>query len=222
MGVADLSQDQANLDAQGFYSANASVSILADGPVTVANSGADLVTASSQATNLTQSIVYPGSFQAVSLTSSLDIVTAGGSNIANIATSVLHLVYPVRPGPCASSPMATSAPLTIAMEDASPSVLPGAFSTFATNGGVAECGQRRAQPVRFPVHPAQYVGRGARRFAQSRSDPRKVTPTPTRSSPGGDITDLILHHSPKMADVSAGLDPDKHRLHRSEPLRHRM
>ncbi len=197
VGLADRSQNQVNLDAQGFYSADASVSILANGPVTVANAGPDLVTASSQATNLTQSIVYPGSFQAISMTGSLDIVTAGGTNIA---TAVL--LYPSPTGTLRLIADGDIAPLTIAMEDASPSVLPGAFSSFATNSGVADVisGVSFDFPSILP-NTSDVV----------RSELHNSVPThegdsnPNQIIAGGDITSLIFS-SPKMADVSAGLD----------------
>jgi filamentous hemagglutinin family protein len=197
VGLADLSQNQTNLDAQGFYSADAAVSILADGPVTVANSGADLVTTSSQATNLTQSIVYPGSFQAVSLTNSLDIVTSGGNNIA---TAVL--LYPSPTGTLRLVADGDIAPLTIAMEDASPSVLPGAFSTFATDGGVAGV----TSGVSFDFPSILPDTSDVVRSELHNSDPtHEGDPNPNEIIAGGNITDLIFS-SPKEADVSAGID----------------
>ncbi len=197
VGVADLSQDQANLDAQGFYSADASVSILAGGPVTIANSGADLVTTSSQATNLTQSIVYPGSFEAVSLTNSLDIVTSGGNNIA---TTVL--LYPSPTGTLRLIADGDISPLTIAMEDASPNVLPGAFSTFATDGGVGAV----TSGVAFDFPSILPNTSDVARSELHNSDPTHAgDPNPNEIIAGGNITDLIFS-SPKEADVSAGID----------------
>jgi hypothetical protein len=197
VGLADHSRDQVNLDAQGFYSADAAVSILADGPITIANSGADLVTTSSQATNLTQSIVYPGSFQAISLTNSLDIVTSGGNNIA---TAVL--LYPSPTGTLRLIADGDIAPLTIAMEDASPGVLPGAFSTFATDGGVAEV----TSGVSFDFPSILPNTSDVLRSELHNSTPtHEGDPNPNQILAGGNITDLIFS-SPKEADVSAGLD----------------
>jgi filamentous hemagglutinin family protein len=197
VGLAEVNQNQVNLDAQGFYSAKASVSILADGPVTLANSGVDLVTASTLATNETQSIVYPGSFQAVSLTSSLDIVTSGGNNIA---TAVL--LYPSPTGTLRLIADGDIAPLTIAMEDASPSVLPGAFSTFATNGGNADVisGVSFDFPSILP-NTSDVV----RTELHNPIPTHEGDPNPNQIIAGGDITSLIFS-SPKMADVSAGMD----------------
>ena len=196
VGVADSSQIQTNLDAQGFYSADAAVSILADGPVTVANSGSDLVTTSSMATNETESIVYPGSFQAISMTSSLDIVTSGGFNIA---TTVL--LYPSPTGTLRLIADGDIAPVTIAMEDASPSVLPGAFSTFATNlEGVLISGVSFDFPTILP-NTTDVV-----RSELHNADPtHEGDPNPNQIIAGGDITSLIFS-SPKEADVSAGID----------------
>jgi filamentous hemagglutinin family protein len=197
VGLADHSRDQVNLDAQGFYSADAAVSILADGPITIANSGADLVTTSSQATNLTQSIVYPGSFQAISLTNSLDIVTSGGNNIA---TAVL--LYPSPTGTLRLIADGDIAPLTIAMVDASPGVLPGAFSTFATDGGVAEV----TSGVSFDFPSILPNTSDVVRSELHNSTPtHEGDPNPNQILAGGNITDLIFS-SPKEADVSAGLD----------------
>ena len=122
---------EANLDAYGFYSAHAGVSIVSDGRVTIDNSigtdarkNPDILVPAITATLFTATAVYPGSFSAASLTGDLDLATGG----TNVAGSILLYASPV--GTLDLFAGADILPVTIAMEDADPGLLPGVFSSY--------------------------------------------------------------------------------------------
>ena len=194
-------RDQANLDAAGFYAPEAAVSIVANGPVSIANSGIDVVTAASPATDQVQSAVYPGSLQAISMTGGLDIATtpstiAGAPPVASAA-----LLYPSPTGTLTLIAAGNISPLTIAMEDADPTQLPGAFSSFAAT---LQSGVTSGVSFDFPaVLPS--TSDVTRRALHNASPTHAGDSVPNRIIAGGDILNLIFS-SPKQARISAGQD----------------
>lgn len=198
VGVSDQSQNQANLNAEGFYSSRASVSIVADGAVGIANAGEDVLTTNSNGTANTQSAVYPGSLQAVSLTDGLNITT---SNTAyNVAAATL--LYPSPTGTLRLLADGDIAPLTIAMEDASPNLLPGAYTSFTTLGGIGSVAS--GLTFNFPTILPDTTD-VTRQELHNPESTHAGDQTPNEIMAGGSITDLIFS-SPKQARITAGLD----------------
>jgi len=188
---------QNNLNAHGFYSSIAGVAITADGSVTIDNLGADVVTAESAATDETQSAVYPGTLEVASMTGSLDLATA--ANTTNEASAIL--LYPSPTGNLNLYAAADILPTTIAMLDADPGLLPGAFSTFTADAidGVTS-GQTFIFPGVLPDTSAVELA------AMHNSDITHLDdPDPVRIAAGGDILDMILS-VPKQARIDAGQD----------------
>ena len=198
VGVSDQSQNQANLNAEGFYSSNASVSIVADGSVDIANAGEDVVTTNSNGTANTQSAVYPGSLQAVSLTNDLNIATSNTAN--NVAAATL--LYPSPTGTLRLLADGSIARLTIAMEDASPNLLPGAYTSFTTLGGIG--GVASGLTFNFPAILPNTTD-VTRQELHNPNSTHADDSTPNEIMAGGSITDLIFS-SPKQARITAGLD----------------
>jgi hypothetical protein len=198
VSTPDPSQVEAFLDAQGFYSPNAAVSVVANGPVTIDNAGYDVVTRNSGASSgFRQSAIYPGSLQAVSLTGNLDIATAA-TTTNNVATTAL--LYPSPTGTLRLIAGGDIAPLTIAMEDADPSLLPGAFSEFALEGAIVFGGVTFDFPAVLPNTTDV-----SRRLLHNATPTHAGDTTPNQIIAGGDITNLTFS-TPKLADVSAGRD----------------
>nr|MBA3811016.1 filamentous hemagglutinin family protein [Caulobacteraceae bacterium] len=190
---------QNNLDAAGFYAPDAAVSIVADGSVTLANLGPDVATAGGvQAALNTQSAVYPGSLEAVSVGAGLDIVTTPGVN--NGASGAF--LVPSPSGTLRLLAAGDIAPLTIAMDDGDPSLLPGAFSIFDVDAGtgVLLSGRPFLFPAVLPNTPDV-----ARRTLHNSTPTHAGDAEPNRIIAGGDIVDMIFS-SPKQTRISAGED----------------
>lgn len=198
LGVRGTTVDvQQNLDSFGFYTPDAGVSILANGAVGVANSGADVVTTNNVATDYTSSAVYPGSFKAVSMTGDIDLITLSPN--LNQATSVL--LMPSATGELGLYAAANINAVTLAMEDADPGILPGAFSTFGADAlaGVVS-GQTFVFPAVLPDTPQVQLEELHDRFITHAGDNQ-----PNYVYAGGDINDVILS-VPKQTRVTAGQD----------------
>jgi filamentous hemagglutinin family protein len=201
VGTSDSSQVQANLDAEGFYAPEAAVSIVANGAVSIANAGIDVVTAANSATDETQSAVYPGSLEAVSMTGGLDIVTTPSTTAGAPPVAGGALLYPSPTGTLTLIAAGNISPLTIAMEDADPTVLPGAFSNFSAT---AESGVTSGVTFLFPAVLPD-TSDVTLRTLHNASPTHTGDTVPNRIIAGGDILNLIFS-SPKQARISAGQD----------------
>jgi filamentous hemagglutinin family protein len=199
LGVRGTSSNvQQDLDSFGFYSPDAGVSIVANGAVGVENNGADVVTTSNtSSTDYTSSAVYPGSFEAVSMTGNIDLATQ--ANTQNQAAEVLMMPSPT--GELGLYAAANIDPVTLAMEDADPGLLPGVFSIFGANSteGVTS-GLTFIFPAVLPdttqVELEQMHNQNITHAGDSQ---------PNYLYAGGDIDDVILS-VPKQTRVTAGLD----------------
>jgi hypothetical protein len=199
LGVQGASQAvQQNLDGFGFYSPDAGVSVVADGAVSVANAGPGVVTPSGDiSTSYTSTAVYPGSFEAVSLTGNVDITTKQLAN--NQAAAVLLMPSPT--GELNIFAAANIEPTTIAMEDADPGLLPGVFSAFEANTT-----QGVVNGVSF-LFPAVLPNTTQVELQDMHN--QNITHTgdtqPNHVYAGGSIDNMILS-VPKQTRVEAGLD----------------
>jgi filamentous hemagglutinin family protein len=193
LGVSGLTP-VANLDARGFYSDKAGVSLLADGSVTVDNTGVDVITENDGATALTASAVYPGTFEATALTGNLTINTSS----SNGASAVI--LYPSPVGELQLISGANIAQTEIAQEDGDPGLLPGLFSIFqATLDGVTS-----GRTFLFPgVLPS--TTEVERQALHNRNATHAGDNVPNRIYAGGDILDMILSVA-KQTRVGAGRD----------------
>lgn len=202
-GIAALGVNQGatqvvnNLDSEGFFSPTAALSIVADGQVDIRNAGADVVTANTGAAGYTNSAVYPGTFQAVSFTGGLDIAGTR-SPISNTAAEVV--LYPSPTGTLTLLAAGDIAPVTIDQEDADPSLLPGVFSKFNSDGAAITSGRTFLFPAVLPntsdvvldtYHNADVTHAG--------------DPTPNRIVAGGDIVGMTLSAA-KQTRIDAGQD----------------
>ncbi|MBV9064090.1 MAG: hypothetical protein JOY77_14355, partial [Alphaproteobacteria bacterium] len=194
LGVGGASSEaDKNLNEHGFYSAEAGISLLADGNVTVDNTGADVLTESDAITKGTAVAVYPGSLTALSLTGDMVLGTGATGQARQI------LLYPSPIGELQLAAGDDIMPTVIAMSDSDPGLLPGAFSIFhATDHIVSGDGflfpgvlpdmtdiQRRALHNRQATHLADNV--------------------PNRIYAGNDILDMIIF-VPKQTRIGAGRD----------------
>jgi filamentous hemagglutinin family protein len=128
-----INQTQAQVsdgeNAYGLYSPRAGVSLVANGDVTVANGPDNTLAGGSVGP-----AIYPGTFQAVSLTGDLLVNTLNtGLPTDGVASEVLLAPSPV--GQLSLLAGGGIAPSTIAMLDADPGILPGPFSIFQEAGG---------------------------------------------------------------------------------------
>ncbi|HEY2446612.1 MAG TPA: filamentous hemagglutinin family protein [Rhizomicrobium sp.] len=208
LGVQETTGQYTNdLDAHGFYSDIAGVSIVADGSVNVDNETAvtlqgvfdrSIVTGISTATNNTSSAVYPGSLEAASLTGTLDLITMPNSSSA--ASEII--LYPSPVGQLDLYAAADIMGTTIDMDDGDPGLLPGIFSTFAVDPGtgLVLTGRTFAFPGVLP-NTTQTVLQTYHNSHLTHLD----DPTPVRIDAGGDILDMIVS-VPKQARIWAGRD----------------
>lgn len=201
-----------NLDAHGFYSDIAGVSILADSSITVDNFSpyvslslsapldASINTFPDLATNQTASAVYPGTFNAASLTGTLDLV--GSFNpVSGTGKAGEIVLYPSPTGQLNLYAGADIMPATIDMEDGDPGLLPGVFSVFSldSNGNV-QSGRTFAFPGVLPNTTE------TERANYHNSSPTHLNdPYPVRIDAGGDILDMIVS-LPKQSRIWAGQD----------------
>ena len=220
LGVRGANQDyQNNLDAMGFYSPSARVSIVADGPVAIDNTGIDvqndgvvLLTPSIGATGGVYNAVYPGSFQAVSLTGDLNLATPGSvPNAVQAASGIIMTPSPTgmltlaAAGDVSSAETVGGASIatrsTLYIEDANPNLLPGAFSSFTVDPqGNALSGQG------FEFLPVLSDTPETELAAMHNSTPTHAgDDVPNRIYAGSDILDLTVE-TPKQARIGAGRD----------------
>ncbi|HTT83936.1 MAG TPA: filamentous hemagglutinin family protein [Rhizomicrobium sp.] len=216
-----LNGDEENLNAHGFYSSIAGVSIVSDGSVAIDNqtpyvpiSGSQpydlsIVTNRDGSTDDFTSAVYPGSLYAAALTGSLNIdgSYANSSLLPNspygpMLESDEIVLYPSPVGQLNLYAGADIEPVTIDMEDGDPGLLPGIFSVFSYNSNGA--GILAGRTFGFPsVEPGTDE---ATLDTYHNSTPTHIDdPYPVRIDAGGDILDMIVS-VPKQARIWAGQD----------------
>ncbi|MDR3508727.1 MAG: filamentous hemagglutinin family protein [Caulobacteraceae bacterium] len=182
-----------NSDADGFYSANADVSIVADGSVSLTNSYGNR-TGSDNSTI----VVLPGSLTAVSLEGGLRLNTS-----ANMTALVLS---PTASGTLTLAAGANIAPVNIAMLDNDPGLTPGLFSQYESNsltiapGSLGVIGMDFAFPAVLPTTSLNQL-----EALHDPSLPHKDDPIPNRIYAGGDIQNMVLS-TPKQTRIGAGRD----------------
>ncbi len=188
------SETDKNLDAHGFYSADAGISLLADGDVTIDNTGADVLTERDTITRDTAVAVYPGSLSAVSLTGDLALSTGGTGQASSI------LLYPSPTGELQLVAGNDIAPTVIAMSDADPGLLPGAFSIFHAGSSKVLSGDLFLFPGVLPG-----MSSAERKALHNRRATHLDDDVANRVYAGNDILDMILY-VPKQTRVGAGRD----------------
>ncbi len=189
-GVGALGVHSSGINAVGFYSAGSGLSILADRTVTIDNIGNELLTDGSPASGFAKSAVLPGSLSAVSLTDSLSVS----------ASSTDVLLYPDATGTLSLFAGGDIAPATIAQLDSDPSLLPGAFSSFALRDGGVAAGLTFVFPTILPNTSDVVL-----RQLHNSSSTHAGDATPNRIVAGGDINGAILSLS-KQTRIQAGRD----------------
>jgi filamentous hemagglutinin family protein len=184
----------ANANAQGFYSADAGVSVLANGSLSITNTGPEAASnggTSSGSTAENQEAIYPGSLTAVALSGDLSLGAKAQSAI---------LLYPTATGTLTLAAGGDIAPVNIAMLDADPGLLPGIFSSFTTGNSNLLSGLAFDFPSVLPgTTTAQ------RRAQHNASTPHLGDAVPNRIYAGGDIVDMVVS-TPKQTRVGAGRD----------------
>ncbi|WP_213737826.1 filamentous haemagglutinin family protein [Bradyrhizobium sp. dw_411] len=193
-------QALSNLNASGFYSENAALSVVANGSVLVANKDDSLLTpfASAAGTGGSQQAVYPGTFGVTSITGNLSVNTGG----TNEGLSVLLMPSPK--GQLQLLAGGDIAPSTIAMLDADPGLLPGLFSSFQSSDTRVTFGVALAFPSVLPSTPDETRTQQHKRIATHANDP-----VPVRINAGNDIgtsTSGLTLSVPKQARIGAGRD----------------
>ncbi len=194
-----------NSNARGLYSDHAALNLLADGSVTVANDDDNLLTdkQTETATNGVQNAVYPGTFEAASLTGDLDLVTSGVSAGHPAASAILLAPSPI--GELQLLAGDNIGPANIAMLDSDPGILPGVLSTFqAGSTGNASSGLAWVFPTVSPSTTDSQLALLHKRTATHTGDAQ-----PVRVDAGNDIgnaTGGLILSVPKQARVDAGRD----------------
>ncbi|MGZ8363077.1 MAG: filamentous hemagglutinin family protein, partial [Caulobacteraceae bacterium] len=202
-GIASLgarhaaASTQDDLMARGLYGTYAGVSLTANGDVTVANLGADVVTGAGPANDYTHTAVYPGSLEAQSILGDVNLITAPAAN--NAATNIL--LYPSPVGTLTLAAGGDIAGTVIGMDDGDAGLLPGAFSIFTAN---AADGVLSGRTFLFPgiLPDTSDIDRAALHNANLTHEGDEV---PNRIYAGGDINNLILS-VPKQTRIGAGRD----------------
>ena len=192
-GTGGPAVDTSNANALGLYSAEAGVSIVANGAVAISNSGPEAVSFGgfNNGSGTNSEAIYPGSLTAVALSGDLSF---GAKN----QTAVL--LYPTATGTLTLAAGGDISPVNIAMLDDDPGLLPGVFSTFSVELSTLNAGR----PFDFPSVLSSTSA------AQRRAQHNPLTPhlgdtVPNRIYAGGDILDMIVA-TPKQTRIGAGRD----------------
>lgn len=221
LGVRGLnSAIQTNLDAMGFYSPAAAVSIVANGSVSIENAGPALgstigdvlLTPTVAATGGVAEAIYPSSFQAVSLTGSLNLQTPGATpGIIQAASSVVMTPSPYGTLTLAAATnvvsqvevqkQTVSTTAVIQMEDANPNLLPGVFSNFTLDSSAAALTGLGFAFNSVLSNTPETTLRSYHNSTPTHADDA----TPNRIYAGLDIVDMILQ-TPKQTRIGAGQD----------------
>ncbi len=189
-GIAALGVAGSSVMSDGFYAAGSGVSVIAGQQVTIANTGADVVTPGGGSSGNVSSAVYPGSLEAVALTGALDLSTSSRE----------VLLYPDPTGTLTLLAGGDIARSAVAQLDGDPTLLPGAFSSFAFDGSNITNGLSFTFPTVLSNTTDVIL-----REQHNPSITHAGDPTPNRIVAGGDIHDLILSLA-KQTRVAAGRD----------------
>lgn len=198
-----VTQVESNLNARGFYTDVAAFSVLANGEVTVQNRdqivqsafGGDLLTAAKSDIGAVANAVLPGSFEAISLTGDLHLITTGANNVADAM-----ILYPSSIGTLRLLAAGDINDVIVAMEDGDPGLLPGAFSSFRASIDGLLAGRAFIFPGVLPNSSDLYL--------QSLHNPNIThlgDREPSRVYAGGDIGGMIIS-LPEQARIGAGRD----------------
>lgn len=185
---------EANANALGFYSADAGVSVLANGSLSITNTGPEAASNGGAGSGLgveNSEAIYPGSLSAVALSGDLSLGAKAQSAI---------LLYPTATGTLTLAAGGDIAPVNIAMLDADPGLLPGVFSSFTAGNGNIVSGLAFDFPAVLPDATA-----AQRRAQHNASTPHLGDAVPNRIYAGGDIVDMIVS-TPKQTRIGAGRD----------------
>ncbi len=184
-----------NANSLGFYSADAGVSVVAGGSLTIANAWPEATSFGGTTGGRSpepREAIYPGSLTAAALSGDL---TFGG------AQPLAILLYPTARGSLTLAAGGDIAPVNIAMLDADPGLLPGVFSTFGlSNEGTLQSGL----PFDFPGVFSSTTA-AQRRAQHNASTPHLGDEVPNRIYAGGDILNMIVS-TPKETRIGAGRD----------------
>ncbi|MEJ1970169.1 MAG: filamentous hemagglutinin family protein [Rhizomicrobium sp.] len=195
-----------NLNAAAFYSQNAALSIVADGTVTVPNKDDSLLTLNASlltpVTGNARQAVYPGTFEAASLTG--DVAVNSPPPVSTSGAAVLLMPSPT--GELQLLAAGSIAPASIAMLDADPGVLPGLFTAYNSTGIsiLPQGGVALAFPAVLPTTSSQ-----SRAQLHAASATHQNDTMPVRIYAGTDIgtaTAGLTLSVPKQARIEAGRD----------------
>ena len=179
----------------GFYSADAGVSVVADGDLTITNAWPEATSFGGTTGGRVpepREAIYPGSLTAAALSGDL---TFGGVQPLAI------LLYPTARGSLTLAAGGDIAPVNIAMLDADPGLLPGVFSTFR----LSQFGDLQSGlPFDFPAVFSSTTT-AQRRAQHNASTPHLGDEVPNRIYAGGDILNMIVS-TPKETRIGAGRD----------------
>jgi filamentous hemagglutinin family protein len=200
-------QDAPVLNAEAFYSPSAGVSLIANGPVTIDNLGPDVVTPNDRATLFTTTAVYPGSLTAISLTGSVVLTTTATADPSILSGPLAQyqaqevVLSPSATGELKLLAGGDVAGGVISMDDGDPTLLPGLFTTFATD---PTFGVVSGRPLLFPsILPN--TPDVIRKTYHSQVPLHLGDATPNLIYAGGDISGMILS-TPKQTRIEAGRD----------------
>ena len=187
-GITALGSAASGLNGLANYSAIAGVSIIANGRVTIQNGATSDVLG--QTSSNVPVAIYPGSFEAASLTGNLSI---------SPVTKAFVSMIPRQDGQLRLFAGGDIASFALVMEDADPGQLPGFFSSFSATRG-AELGRGFDFPAVLPdTTDAQ------RRTFHAGTPIHAGDLEPVRIYAGGDIAGVIVNVA-KQARIGAGRD----------------
>ncbi len=189
-------QTDANLNALGAYSNAAGVSLTSNGPVTVRNTGVELLTGRSALWGSNQYAIYPGSFGATSLVD--DVTLASGAGLDAINGLIL---YPTPRGSLSIAAGRDLLSVPLSMDDIDPGLIPGFFSAFRTTLGNTVVGGRPFLAPTFLPNTTTVE----RALEHNRDITHLGDPIPNRIYAGRDINQLLLS-VPKETRIGAGRD----------------
>jgi filamentous hemagglutinin family protein len=181
------------VNSKGFYEAGSGVTILAGGAITVTNDSQESGP-SGPSVPSANAIVYPGSFQAVSLTGGLSLSNPGGA-----APPVL-----LDPDPAGTLTLLAAGDITpgiLAELDSDPTILPGAFTAYAL---ALQSGAQGGLDFLFPAvlpNTTDVTLRALHNPLLTHAGDE----APNRIAAGGDITDLTLSVA-KQTRIAADKD----------------
>ena len=194
-GISALGVASSGADSSGFYSAGSGVSIFAVGDVSIANTGTEVLEKAIGA-DATVSAVYPGSLTTVSFTGNIGLSNAAAGAGPQV------LLYPDATGTLDLLAAGDISPAVIAQLDSDPTLLPGAFTSYA----VDPLGSNVLSGLAFDFPTVEpNTSDVVLRELHNESITHAGDTTPNRIVAGGDIQNMILSTA-KQTRVAAGRD----------------